>query len=277
MNDDEGTGLVITDDHQQTLAECQEAPVSFRVADTSNLPPEWMSKIPARNQGSFSCCVGGGLSGCFEHRNFVETGEFVRHSMWQAYIESQRASRMLGKDGGASLKGALVAAGSVGVSVDSLCSMPSSYTTKIPSEAVADAARHKHLGNVSYDARNWDRMIDWITNQDPVLFGGIWTSALDQLNEREWIIQPKHLKTGKRRGYHCEYLCGWEMIGGILCPKIRNTHGVKHGRNGVAAISREAWDVYISDPYFVALAFGDIEEREPKRRSFTESKPGDSC
>jgi len=273
----DGLGLVISPDHEATIASLAQTPVSFRVKDLDSLPREWMSEIPVRNQGSFSCCVGGGLSGCFEHRQWVETGEFVRSSMWQAYIESQRASGFLGSDQGAALHGALEAAGRVGVALNSLCPMPSSYTTHIPEEAIRDAANHKHLGNKAYDARSWDVMVDWVTNKDPLLFGGIWTSALDQLNPSDYIIRPKHLKSGTRRGYHAEYLCGWEYVDGILCPRIRNTHGEGHARGGVAVISRDAWDVYMQDPNTVVLAFGDIQEREPKRRSWAESKPGDEC
>lgn len=267
---DEGLGLQITDDHILTIESLRESPVSFQVKDTSNLPPEWMSDIQPRNQGSFSCCVGGGLSGCFEHRNLVETGEFIRRSMWQAYIAAQEASGMLGRDSGASLAGALTAAGKVGVSIDSLCPMPQGYTTRIPQEALKNAAAHKHLGDARYDCRNWGRMIDWITNKDPVLFGGIWTSALDGVCSTDWVIQPRHLKTGTRRGYHCEYLCGWTTLDGEIVPFIRNTHGAKHGRNGVAVISREAWDIYVQDPYFVALAFGDVQEIAPKRRDLSQ-------
>lgn len=273
----EGLGLEITGDHLATLERCEEAPVSFRLTDTSHLPREWMTDIPARNQGSFSCCVGGGLSGCFEHRQLVETGAFIRYSMWQAYIEAQRACRMLGRDGGASLAGALRAAGSVGVARNDLCQMPNGYTTDIPPAAIADAGQHKHLGDVNYDARNWDRMLDWITNKDPCLFGGIWTSGLASMNASDNIIRPKHLNVSGRRQYHCEYLCGWETVDGILCPRIRNTHGERYGKNGVAVISREAWDVYMRDPNTVCLAFGDIQEREPQRRSWTESRPGDAC
>ena len=273
----EGLGLHIAPDHLATIERFEQTPISFRLTETNSLPPQWMSDIPCRSQGSFSCCVGGGLSGCFEHRQFVEAGAFIRHSMWQAYIESQRHCGMLGSDNGAALAGALKAAGIAGVAINDLCPMPSGYTTKIPQAAIDDAAKHKHLGDIAYDARNWDRTIDWITNKDPVLFGGIWTTTLGEMNEEDWIIKPRHLN-GTKRGYHCTYLCGWTTIGGIIVPLMRNTHGDGFGKKGVVAVSREAWDAYMRDPYTVCLAFGDIMEREPKRRDWaTESRSGDSC
>jgi len=275
--DDDGLRPDIERQHQEILSRLAPTPVSFQVKDTSNLPPQWWLPIPPKNQGSFSCCVGGGKSGCFEHRNMVETGELVWFSMWQAYIDSQRASGFLGRDQGASLYGALESSNNRGCALDVLCPMPAHYTTDLPGAAVHDAIQHKHLGDVHYDGRSWSTMQDWLTNQDPMLFGGIWTSALDNINSSDWVIQPRHLKTGMRRGYHCKYLCGWFTLDGELCPVVRNTHGQRWGRNGIAVISHAAWDVYSADPNWVCLAFGDIQEREPKRRSYTESRAGDTC
>ena len=162
----DGLGLFIADDHAATLERLEPTPQSFAVSsdELSKLPREWHSIIPARNQGSFSCCVGGGLSGCFEHSNLGETGEFVRRSMWQAYISSQRACGMSGRDGGASLSGALKAAGDVGVCINDLCPMSDSYTTSIPEAALADARKHKHL-TATWDARPWEKAVDWATKR----------------------------------------------------------------------------------------------------------------
>lgn len=198
--------------------------------------------------------------------------------MWQCYIDSQEFSGFLGEDQGAGLPGALRAAGERGAARNDLCPMPDSYTTKIPAAARHDAAKHLHLGSVAYDARQWDVMVDWITNKDAVLFGGRWTSAMDAMNSRDYIVQPRHLKSGIFRGYHCEHLCGWEYVDGILCPVVRGTHGTGEGRDGYKIISRDAWEeVYLRDPNTVVLAFGDIKEREPKRRSFRETLVGDVC
>ena len=60
------------------------------------------------------------------------------------------------------------------------------------------------------------------------------------------------------------------MIDGQIAPLIRNSHGAKYGRNGVAVVSREAWNIYTQDPNFVALAFGDVQEISPKRRDLSQ-------
>ena len=272
---DQPTGLVIADDHLATLERLEPTPQSFAVSsdEMAKLPREWHSDIPARNQGHFSCCVGGGLSGCFEHSNQLETGEFIRRSMWMAYIASQRACGMLGRDSGASLSGALKAAGTVGVCRNELCQMPDSYVTNVSAEAMADAAKHKHM-TTTWDARPWEKAVDWVTNKNPLLIGGLWTDRHSGLNAQDNIEKPS-IYSGNRRGHHCRYACGWIFIDGKLYLKIRNTHGDAFGIHGVSYLPEETWAVLVRDPNFVALAFGDTEEIEPVRKSWSESKAGD--
>jgi len=273
----EGLGLEITDDHAATLERSEPTPERFAVSsdEMAKLPREWHSDIPARNQGSFSCCVGGGLSGCFEHSNLVETGEFVRRSMWQAYISAQRACGMVGRDGGASLKGALDAAGLIGVSRNELCPMPNSYTTTIPEAALADARKHRHL-TPTWDARQWSKAVDWATNKNSILIGGLWTDRHSSIKASDPIERPS-VYSGNRKGYHCRHVCGWIFIDGKLYLQVRNTHGEGFAKNGISYIGEDTWAVLTRDPNFVALIVGDTEEIEPKRRSWAESKPGDSC
>lgn len=273
----DGLGLVISDDHLATLERAEPTPAKFAVSsdELNKLPREWHAEIPVRNQGAFSCCVGGGLSGCFEHSNLVETGEFVRRSMWQAYISAQRACGMAGRDQGATLHGALKAAGEVGVCRDELCPMPSSYTTGVSEKAIADAKKHKHL-TVTWDARPWDKAVDWATNQNPILIGGLWTDRHSSINAHNPIEKPS-VYSGRSRGYHCRRVCGFIFIDGKLYLQVQNTHGPNFGKNGISYIGEDTWAVLACDPYFVALIVGDTEEIEPQRKSWLESKPGDSC
>lgn len=273
---DDGLGLVIDEHHQLALERLIETPVSFRVKDMSSLPKHWQSDIPARNQGSFSCCVGGGLSGCFEHRNLVETGEFKRHSMWAAYIFSQKECNMTGRDQGATITGALRAANKYGCPTNDLCQMPASYTAKVPADAIEDALKHRHLGDVQYDCRSWDRALDWASNRDPLLVGGLWTDRHSRLDKDNWIETPD-IYSGRSQGYHCRYVCGFSFIDCEWMLLLRNTHGRQHGKEGVVAVPERTWRVLNKDGNFFCLAFGDVAEREPARRSWEESKPGDTC
>ena len=272
-----GLGLLISDDHAATLERSEQTPAKFAVSsdELSKLPREWHTDIPVRNQGSFSCCVGGGLSGCFEHSNLVETGEFIRRSMWQAYISSQRACGMAGSDQGASLSGALKAAGDVGVCLDSLCPMPTRYATGIPEAALADAKKHKHLTQ-TWDARLWDKAVDWATNRNAILIGGLWTDRHSSINAQNPIEKPS-VYSGLSRGYHCRRVCGYIFIDGKLYLQVQNTHGKTFGLNGISYIGEDTWAVLDRDPNFVSLIVGDTEEIEPTRKSWSESSPGDVC
>lgn len=273
----EGLGFVVTDDHLATLERAEPTPERFAVSsdELKSLPREWHADIPTRNQGSFSCCVGGGLSGCFEHSNLVETGEFVRRSMWQAYISSQRACGMVGSDRGASLRGALQAAGEVGVCREDLCPMPSRYTTTVPEAALSNARQHKHLTQ-TWDARQWSKAVDWATNKNPILIGGLWTDRHASINARNPIETPS-IYSGRSKGYHCRRVCGWIFIDGKLYLQVHNTHGNGFGLNGISYMGEDTWGVLNRDPNFVALILGDTEEIEPTRKSWSESKPGDVC
>ena len=274
---DDGLGLVIADDHAATLERIEPTPAKFAVSvdELDKLPREWHSDIPARNQGSFSSCVGGGLSGCFEHSNLGETGEFKRRSMWQAYISSQRACGMSGRDGGASLSGALTAAGSVGVCTNELCPMPTSYTTGISEAALTNAGQHRHM-TTTWDARPWEKAVDWTTNKNAILIGGLWTDRHSAIKVTDPIERPS-IYSGNRRGYHCRYVCGWIILEGKLYLQVRNSHGPAFGKNGISYIGEDTWAVLTRDPNFVALIVGDTEEIEPQRKSWNESKPGDNC
>lgn len=273
----EGLGLVVDHTHLPTLERLEPTPPSYAISsdEYKSLPEEWHSEIPARSQAFFSACVGGGLSGCFEHSNFVETGEFIRRSMWQAYISSQKMCGMLGRDNGATLQGALKAANEIGVCRNDLCPMPQSYTTSIPREAYEDAAKHKH-SEVTWDARPWAKACDWVTDKKPLLIGGLWTDRHASLNKNNPIEAPS-IYSGSSRGYHCRHLCGWIFINGKLYLKARNTHGSDFGINGISYIGEDTWEVLNRDSFFVCLAFGDTEEIEPKRKSYKESTPGDAC
>lgn len=272
-----GLGLHIDHTHLPTLERLEPTPVSYAVSsdEFKNLPREWSLDIPARSQASFSSCVGGGLSGCFEHSNMLETGEFIRRSMWQAYISSQRMCGMVGRDNGATLQGALKAANEIGVCRNDLCPMPNSYTTNIPQAALDDAAKHRH-SEVTWDARPWLKAVDWATDRKPILIGGLWTDRHSGLNKNNPIEKPS-IYSGSSLGYHCRYVCGFIFINDKLHLKVRNTHGDDFGLHGVSYIPEETWAVLCRDPNFVALVFGDTEEIEPKRKSWKESKAGDTC
>ena len=263
---DDGLGLIVDDcQHIETINGFDAVPVSFRVKDLSSVV-DWESPIEVMNQGQTNSCAGHAGAANFSHRQYVETGEVVKYSPWFSYITSQRASRQfIGRDGGTSIKSVIDAATLDGCCLESMCLRPSRYTTALASEAVRDAAAHKHVGGV-VDLRDWTTCLDFLTDRRSVVIGTRWYST--QANVRD--IETKALgSSGSFRGYHARALIGWATIGGVVSPRVLNSHGDGWGTNGRATIERELWEWWKRDANFFALGFTDINERIPKRRDWT--------
>jgi hypothetical protein len=263
---DDGLGLIISDDHEATINGFDSVPLTFRVKDLSSVVAAWESPIEVMNQGQSNSCAGHAGAANFNHRQYVETGEAVKYSPWFSYITSQRASKQFfGRDGGTSIKSVIDAATLDGCCLESMCARPSRYSTTLTQDAVRDAAAHKHIGGV-VDLRDWDTVIDWLTDRRSVVIGTKWYST--QSNVRD--IETKSLGSGGSfRGYHARALIGWATINGVISPRVLNSHGAGWGTNGRATIERELWDWWKRDANFFALGFTDINERIPKRRDWT--------
>lgn len=271
--DGEGLGLLITEDHEATINSLASLPVAFGAADIDSLPDEWSSPIEAWHQGSTSSCAGHAGAANFTHRQWVETGELIRYSPWFCYLRSQKRGGFFGRDGGTSIKSVIDSATLDGDCLESLCPRPDRYSTDISEQAVADAAAHKHHGE-PVDLRDWQRMIDWLTDRRSIVIGTKWMEGQRGCKG----IETKSIGTsGRFLGYHARAGCGFKKSGGEIVPIILNSHGKAWGHNGRSIIMHELWDEWLKDVNFVALAFTDIDEREPKRRDWSQSKAGDSC
>ncbi len=272
MNDD-GLGLLITSDHEETINSLASLPVAFGAADIDSLPDEWSSPIEAWHQGSTSSCAGHAGAANFTHRQWVETGEIIRYSPWFCYIESQKAGGFYGRDGGTSIKSVIDSATRNGCCLESLCQRPERYSTKISEQAIADAQQHKHHGE-PVDLRDWQRMIDWLTDHRSIVIGTKWMGGQRGCKG----IETKQVgSSGQFLGYHARALIGFKKSHGDVLPIVLNSHGKQWGANGRATIERDLWDWWQRDSNFVALGFTDIDEREPTRRDWSQSKVGDSC
>ena len=272
MND-EGLGLLITDDHEATINSLASLPVAFGAADIDSLPDEWSSPIEAWNQGATSSCAGHSGAANFTHRQWVETGELIKYSPWFCYLESQKAGGFFGHDGGTSIKSVIDSATRNGCCLESLCPRPDRYATSISQAAIDDAAQHKHHGE-PIDLRDWHRMIEWLTDRRSVLIGTKWMSGQRACDGTE---SKQVGSSGSFLGYHARALIGFRKVHGILLPIALNSHGRQWGANGRAVILPDLWDWWRKDANFVALGFTDIDEREPARRDWSQSRSGDSC
>ena len=268
-----GLGLIVTEiekEHQELINSFKAPPVAFKLKDRSSLPSSADSAFQVYDQGGTSSCAGNALAGLFTEQQNIQTGELIRYSAWFAYITAQKEGGFLGSDGGTSISSTIQAGTKYGCCLESLCRLPSRYTTSLSQQAYDDAAQHKHLGEGLVDLRAWEDMIDWITDARGLEIGTKWYSSQDSMNSGSWIETKARASGGAFRGYHARQLFYWETIDGEICPKCRNSHGDRWAKNGRSVITRELWDWWKKDANFCAYGFCNINERIPQRRDLSQ-------
>lgn len=268
----DGLGLIIDSQHRATIDNLAAVPVSFGAGE--DVEPRWIPPLVVESQGHTNSCAGHAIALAASHANFVATGEVLRFSRRFGYITSQTAGGFLGRDGGTSITSTLIAATRYGCCLESTCPFQERYDTQLPQSAYAEAKRHKHHGETAYDCREFQTAINFLTDHRCIVIGTRWTSSQDQCTG----IEDKRVGTsGQFRGYHARLLSGWDTHDGLLSPLVQNSHGQRWGNHGRAIITRDLWSEWQRDANFFALGFSRIDEVEPKRKSYLESKPGDAC
>lgn len=276
----EGLGLLVNENeamerqHQETVCGFRQVPVAFG-APPEDLPPRWIPPLIVESQSRTNSCAGHSEALAFSLANFVETGEVIRFSRRFAYITAQQEGGFLGRDQGTSITSTIAAATKYGCCLEATFPFQDSYDTFIPNHATQEAAKHKHnLLSNNYDVRDWDEMIAWITDKRPVIIGTKWMSAQDGC---EGVEDKRCGTSGSFRGYHARTLTSWDTHDGMIVPRCQNSHGIHWSKNGVSIILRELWDWWATDANFFALGVQDVDEVEPKRRDWSESRSGDTC
>lgn len=266
-------GLIIDDATLQFVCESQQVPVAFGADE--DVESSWEPPLIVESQGSTNSCVGHSIALAASHANYVATSEVLRFSRRFGYITSQMESgQYLGADQGTSIQSSLQAATKYGCCLEATCPFQERYSTQLPKEAYEEAAKHKHQGETRYDCRDWNTAINWITDKRCIVIGTQWYSGQGSCSG----IEDKRCGTsGSFRGYHARLLTSWSTHGGMIVPRVQNSHGKSWGSNGTALVLRDLWDFWQKDPNFFALGFSRINEVEPKRRSYKESTPGDAC
>lgn len=274
----DGLGLLVDETnairrlHQQALDSLVSVPVTFGAGE--DVEPRWVPPLAVESQGSTNSCAGHAIALAASHANFATTGEVLRFSRRFGYITSQEIGGFLGRDQGTSITSTLAAATERGCCLESTCPFQERYDSQLPKQAYDEAAHHKHHGDKRYDCRDWETAIHWLTDHRCIVIGTRWYSSQDQCSG----IEDKRVGlSGAFRGYHARLCSGWETHAGQICPVVQNSHGQRWGNHGRAIITRELWDCWRTDANFFALGFNRVDEVEPQRKSWLESKPGDSC
>ena len=264
----DGLGLLIDDTLDATLT---AVPVAF-AAPPADVPPRWVPPLVVESQQQTSSCAGHAEALACSHANYVETGEVIRFSRWFAYITAQKIGGFFGRDGGTSITSTLQAATTNGCCLEATLPFPGRYDTAISAKAYDEASRHKHHGEMRFDLRDFEALMAWITDRRCCIIGTRW---YDWQSQCAGIESKKIGTSGQFRGYHARLISGWDTHDGELVPVVQNSHGSNWGKHGRAMILRELWDTWRCDANFFALGFNEIDEVEPARRDWSESKPGD--
>lgn len=274
MPDSSGLGLVIDDRHEERVNSFLDVPLAF-CAGISELPDEHIPPLVIEDQASTNSCAGHALAAACSQANYNDTGEVVRFSRWFAYLTAAYVGGFSGRDQGTSIASTIEAATKYGVCLESTFPFPGRYTTSHwSSESQSEAYKHRHFGDTQYDCRDWSIMMAAVTDRRAIVIGTTWYGGQDSMG---WIEDERAAFSGSFRGYHAREICGWTTVNGVMVPVIQNSHGMRHGKNGRTAVMPGVWERWKRDPNFCAFMYNDIDEVEPKRRSWKLSSSGDEC
>lgn len=266
-----GIGLLIDKHHLDVIDGLAKVPVKFGAA-AGPIPDVWFPPLFVESQGGTNSCGGHTEALACSHANFVRTNEVVRFSRRFAYLTAQSEGGFIGSDQGTSIHSLLAAATKYGCCREETFPFTERYSTNWTADAQREAFQHRHHGDTAFDLRDFDQAIEWLTDRRCILLGTLWTTSQDACSGIEDL---RTVSGGSRRGYHARLASGYRKFNGELCPIIQNSHGSQWADKGRSVVTREAWNWWRRDPNFVALAFNEIQEIEPKRRSWMEFQWGD--
>lgn len=202
--EDRGQGYRHLDESRDFLRATQ-APFAFSASEAIQAPPvmdfrKWMK---VKDQKQTNGCVGHADSSALEVCNWIDTGgEIVDLSRWYAYITAQMVNGWQGKDGGASIAGAIAANGTRGLCKESNCPFTGKYYSNLPEAANVEAAQHRLLRHTM--PNSYDDIFAWNqTGQGPTLIGVRWWQSF-----RNCTGVMDHF-AGRDPGFHAVMIAGY--------------------------------------------------------------------
>lgn len=214
--------------------------------------------LRVENQGNMSSCVGHGDSSALEVCNYYDTGgEIIQLSRMYAYLTAQQESGLFGRDQGATISGAVKANLKYGICRDETYPYPGRYSTSIPSEANAEAQKHKLLRHTVVD--NYGESFNWLaTGQGAVIIGVRWVQSLA---ETTGVVEQLR---GGGNEFHCMAILGYSDRRDSLgrqYPWLVNSHGRGWGNQGWAEIAPSVVDQWCRrNDYEEVVGVSDLEE-----------------
>lgn len=243
-------GYAIERENRRALAERGEDPrrLLARVANAhpQHKAPESAEAIKqlitaCKNQGDQGSCQGQSLSLCFSWCFWMATGRWFNFSAQCAYILSQRADGLLGRDVGSTLSGGQEVATQVGLCLeeDWRYPNPARYQPRIVTE------------DTPYRLASAKATNDTGLIKEALQLGLVVQTGLAWNNEMEQEVVEQY--TGRRAmGGHSTYFVGWKD-GDTFQP---NSWGTNVAGDGINRIRGAAIDDCVKFPGNVFVIYG---------------------
>lgn len=236
------------------------------VCGSAELPPELDPRPWHRieNQGPVNSCSGFALSSVGELCYRVAAGQVRQFSPMWSYLRAQLVGNLFGRDGGATISGAVRAAQN-----DGFCPLevfpypqPPRYTTQIPAAAAEAASPFKIRGVGKIEGA--DNARTWLgTNQGGVLFALPWPLVV--------VNGICDSFTGYGNGFHAVAGLGYDQAGNIW---IGNSHSTQWGDAGWFRLTPRAMDGLLRRvPGAVAVGLSDLTTPGPRLVDWTIERP----
>jgi len=272
-NDEEFTGYAIDDEDLNAVAN-ESVDFDFEsMPMRGDVPAKYDPRtIPWRveNQGRVGRCAGMAASSvgemCFNRQS---AGQKIIHFNGHAsYIWAQKNSRGLyGRDAGSTIHGNVKAAKQKGFcpidwSGDGRADypLPPRYTTNIPAEAEAHAAKYK----IGYSAflETFDAVLNFLrSGQGAVMVGGSWG---------RWSPNADGIADRFRSGGsgHAWMICGWDCSRKTYSDDLLiavNSHGERSWKKGFCFLTRRFVKDFSEHKHTVIAGMSDLSDPEPRK------------
>jgi hypothetical protein len=259
-------------------------------------PEEWQELDLAwwhiRNQGPVGSCRGHSLAANRRLCYFLEKagvfdldGDGVKNEdlqddfapMW-CYLVTQRHDGIRG-DSGSTISGGIKTGMENGVCREVVFPYPGRYTTSIPSEAAADAAKYKFARYTEFGPGDAAKAADWVgSGQGGLDLGQMWPLRF----EKGCLV-----RTGRGGGGGGHATAGIGLVRGDTLmrrsPDLRgllkedewvfdfaNSHGEHAQFNGHYYVTLKAMDELLEQRYTSMIGWSDSKDQRVRRHNFRE-------
>ena len=227
-------------------------------------PRPWMQ---IENQGRMGSCVGHALTSVREFAENIESDRIVQLSRMHGYLGSQKHSGLLGRDQGATIRGALQFVESDGIGREIMFPYPNPvrYSTRIPDDAAVDGRNYR--SKTHSECRSYDDCFQYLASgMGGVLLGIQWLQSMS--------ANPITEYAGGGGGGHAVAFLGYtkrKTRDGRNFLLLFNSWGRRWGNNGVKEISPAAIDAMFRSRYTVMIGISDLLEPKPRSYKWTDS------